>query len=58
MAAIAGTDPAVRDVLSVEGSLASRSSQGGTAPSAVAAQIEALQAGLDSARDYAGGNRR
>ncbi|MGW6174784.1 argininosuccinate lyase [Arthrobacter sp. NPDC055138] len=49
--------PRVREVLTVEGSLASRSSQGGTAPSAVAAQIEALQAGLASARDYAGGNR-
>ncbi|MET1153029.1 MAG: argininosuccinate lyase, partial [Arthrobacter sp.] len=50
--------PRVREVLTVEGSLASRSSQGGTAPSAVSAQIEALQVGLDSARDYAGGNRR
>jgi argininosuccinate lyase len=49
--------PRVREVLTVEGSLASRSSQGGTAPSAVAAQIEALQAGLDIARDYIGGNR-
>ncbi len=36
-------DPDVREVLTVEGSLASRSAQGGTAPSAVAAQIEELE---------------
>ncbi len=36
-------DPAVREVLTVEGSLASRSAQGGTAPSAVAAQVAELE---------------
>ncbi|MFI7496881.1 argininosuccinate lyase [Kocuria sp. M4R2S49] len=35
--------PGVREVLTVEGSLASRSAQGGTAPSAVAAQIRELE---------------
>ena len=50
--------PEVRTVLSTEGSLNSRNSQGGTAPAAVAAQLVALEAGLDSARDYAGGKRR
>ncbi|MCJ8506007.1 argininosuccinate lyase [Kocuria flava] len=35
--------PAVREVLTVEGSLASRSAQGGTAPSAVAAQVAELE---------------
>ncbi|NKX56134.1 argininosuccinate lyase [Arthrobacter mobilis] len=45
--------PDVRSVLSVEGSLNSRSSQGGTAPSAVAAQLAALKAELAPARDYA-----
>ncbi|GEO94812.1 argininosuccinate lyase [Kocuria turfanensis] len=35
--------PGVREVLTVEGSLASRSAQGGTAPSAVAAQIGELE---------------
>ncbi|MFW6188619.1 MAG: argininosuccinate lyase [Actinomycetota bacterium] len=35
--------PAVREVLTVEGSLASRSAQGGTAPSAVAAQVRELE---------------
>lgn len=45
--------PAVREVLSTEGSLASRSGQGGTAPSAVAAQIEALAAALEPLRAFA-----
>ena len=36
--------PAVRDVLTVEGSLASRSSTGGTAPVRVAEQLEAARA--------------
>ncbi|WP_343281966.1 argininosuccinate lyase [Micrococcus sp. 2A] len=45
--------PAVREVLSTEGSLAARSGQGGTAPSAVAAQIEALAAALEPLRAFA-----
>ncbi|QTG79862.1 argininosuccinate lyase [Arthrobacter crystallopoietes] len=47
--------PQVREVLSVEGSLNSRSSQGGTAPSAVASQLEALKAQLEPVRAYAAG---
>jgi argininosuccinate lyase len=46
--------PEVRSVLSTEGSLASRSAQGGTAPSAVARQLEALKAQLADARAFAG----
>ncbi|SEC31097.1 argininosuccinate lyase [Arthrobacter woluwensis] len=44
--------PEVRSVLSTEGSLASRSAQGGTAPSAVARQLEALEAELSEARSF------
>ncbi|WP_336853218.1 argininosuccinate lyase [Sinomonas albida] len=44
----------VRSVLSTEGSLASRNAQGGTAPSAVARQLEALRAQLADARSFAG----
>ncbi|WP_237206830.1 argininosuccinate lyase [Rothia nasimurium] len=43
----------VREVLTVEGSLNSRSAQGGTAPSAVAAQLEALKSELEPARAFA-----
>ncbi|WP_237225259.1 argininosuccinate lyase [Rothia nasisuis] len=43
----------VREVLTVEGSLNSRSAQGGTAPSAVAAQLEALRSELEPARAFA-----
>lgn len=46
--------PEVRTVLSTEGSLNSRSAQGGTAPSAVAAQLEALKAALVPVRAFAG----
>ncbi|GAA4378695.1 argininosuccinate lyase [Paeniglutamicibacter cryotolerans] len=45
--------PEVRSVLSTEGSLNSRSAQGGTAPSAVAAQLDALKEQLDAVRGYA-----
>ncbi|GGH63919.1 argininosuccinate lyase [Rothia aerolata] len=45
--------PAVREVLTVEGSLNSRSSQGGTAPSAVAQQLEALKTELKPQREFA-----
>ncbi|WP_372699927.1 argininosuccinate lyase [Arthrobacter sp. JSM 101049] len=45
--------PAVREVLSTAGSLGSRSSQGGTAPSAVAAQLAALKEQLEPLRDFA-----
>lgn len=43
----------VREVLTVEGSLNSRSAQGGTAPSAVAAQLAALKAELEPQRAFA-----
>ncbi|WP_026554132.1 argininosuccinate lyase [Arthrobacter sp. 35W] len=46
--------PEVRTVLSTEGSLNSRSAQGGTAPSAVLAQLEALQGELAAVRGFAG----
>lgn len=45
--------PGVREVLTVEGSLNSRSSQGGTAPSAVAKQLEALKTELEPQREFA-----
>ncbi|MFL4474026.1 argininosuccinate lyase [Paeniglutamicibacter sp. MACA_103] len=45
--------PAVRTVLSTEGSLNSRSAQGGTAPSAVAVQLAALKDALVPVREYA-----
>jgi argininosuccinate lyase len=48
--------PGVRSVLTVEGSLNSRNSQGGTAPSAVAAQLSALKDQLAAARGYAAGS--
>jgi len=46
--------PEVRSVLSTEGSLASRSAQGGTAPSAVARQLRALEAELGQSRAFLG----
>ena len=45
--------PAVREVLTVEGSLNSRSSQGGTAPSAVAHQLQSLKTALEADREFA-----
>ncbi|QRZ61039.1 argininosuccinate lyase [Rothia sp. ZJ932] len=45
--------PAVREVLTVEGSLNSRSAQGGTAPDAVAAQLTQLKTELESQRTFA-----
>ena len=45
--------PAVRDVLTVEGSLASRDGVGGTAPSRVAEQLEALTARIAADRRWA-----
>ncbi|EMY35974.1 argininosuccinate lyase [Arthrobacter crystallopoietes BAB-32] len=47
--------PQVREVLTVQGSLNSRSSQGGTAPAAVAQQLEQLTVQLEAARSYAEG---
>jgi argininosuccinate lyase len=44
--------PQVRTVLSTEGSLNSRSGQGGTAPSAVRAQLDELQRQLDDVRRF------
>ncbi|MDO5744814.1 MAG: argininosuccinate lyase [Micrococcaceae bacterium] len=46
--------PEVRTVLSTEGSLNSRSAQGGTAPSAVLAQLGALKEALVPVRTFAG----
>jgi argininosuccinate lyase len=46
--------PAVREVLSVAGSIASRGSRGGTAQSQVDAQIVELRAELDAQRTWAG----
>lgn len=43
----------VRDVLTVEGSLASRASRGGTAPARVAEQLELLVARAKDKRDWA-----
>ncbi|WBL18019.1 argininosuccinate lyase [Citricoccus sp. NR2] len=48
--------PDVRTVLTTEGSLRSRSSQGGTGPDAVAAQLEELQRQLAPVRDFAASN--
>ncbi|MHA7263411.1 argininosuccinate lyase [Arthrobacter sp. TMN-37] len=45
--------PGVREVLTVEGSLASRDAQGGTAPAAVARQLEALGRELRQAAAFA-----
>ncbi|MFJ9556386.1 argininosuccinate lyase [Nocardiopsis sp. NPDC101807] len=42
--------PAVREVLTVSGSLASRSGRGGTAPVRVAEQLEKLRAGVEEHR--------
>ncbi|MFD6952280.1 argininosuccinate lyase [Nocardiopsis sp. TSRI0078] len=42
--------PAVREVLTVPGSLASRSGRGGTAPVRVAEQLERLRSGIDEHR--------
>ena len=54
-AAISGhLTPEVRTVLSTEGSLNSRSSQGGTAPAAVERQLAALETELAGVREYAG----
>lgn len=50
--------PGVREVLTVRGSLESRSSQGGTAPSAVADQLRALREQLQPARDFAAREQR
>ena len=46
--------PGVRDVLSVEGSLASRNARGGTAPDRVAEQRDRLVAAVSAARSWAG----
>jgi argininosuccinate lyase len=43
-------NPAVRDVLTVRGSIASRSARGGTAPDRVTEQLAELQSRLNSAR--------
>jgi argininosuccinate lyase len=47
--------PDVREVLSVEGALAARSSRGGTAPSAVAGQLGRLREAVDGQAAWAAG---
>ncbi|WP_344670220.1 argininosuccinate lyase [Catenulispora yoronensis] len=47
--------PAVKDVLTVEGSLASRDGRGGTAPKRVAEQLDALVADVAGQREWAAG---
>ncbi len=47
--------PGVREVLSVEGSLASRSGKGGTAPDRVAEQLDRVAATLTEARGWSAG---
>jgi argininosuccinate lyase len=49
--------PAVREVLTVSGSLASRSGRGGTAPSAVAEQLTEVRRDLAHQRAWASGGR-
>lgn len=46
--------PAVREVLTVEGSLASRDAIGGTAPDRVAEQLQALRTQVEADRRWAG----
>ena len=48
--------PAVRSVLTTEGSLNSRSSQGGTGPEAVQEQLVELKRQLAEIRDFAASN--
>ncbi len=48
--------PAVRDVLTVDGSLASRDGVGGTAPARVAEQLVALRARIDADRRWIQGS--
>ncbi|MGA9674912.1 MAG: argininosuccinate lyase, partial [Mycobacterium sp.] len=42
--------PAVRDVLTIEGSVSSRDSRGGTAPRRVSEQLDAVQTTVDALR--------
>jgi argininosuccinate lyase len=44
--------PEVRSVLTVEGSIASRNAHGGTAPSRVREQLDALVARAAAAREF------
>ena len=48
-------DPSVRDVLTVEGSIASRNARGGTAGDRVAEQLTDLRAAVAAAREFTGG---
>jgi len=47
----AALTPAVRDVLSVDGSVASRNARGGTAPELVAAQLAGVRRAAESKRN-------
>jgi argininosuccinate lyase len=46
--------PEVREVLTVEGSISSRASRGGTAPVQVTAQLAEVRAAVDEARAWLG----
>ncbi|MEQ3552574.1 argininosuccinate lyase [Pseudonocardia nematodicida] len=48
-------DPRVREVLTVEGSIASRNARGGTAGDRVAEQLDVLRADVAAAREFTGG---
>lgn len=48
-------DPSVRDVLTVEGSIASRNARGGTAGDRVAEQLTDLRTAVGAAREFTGG---
>lgn len=48
-------DPSVRDVLAVEGSIASRNARGGTAGDRVAEQLTDLRTAVGAAREFTGG---
>jgi argininosuccinate lyase len=48
-------DPSVREVLSVEGSIASRNARGGTAGDRVAEQLTDLRTDVAAAREFTGG---
>ncbi|MGB8383876.1 MAG: argininosuccinate lyase [Dermatophilaceae bacterium] len=50
--------PRVRDVLSVQGSLASRNGHGGTAPDRVREQLASAQEAIAAARQFAGARQR
>lgn len=50
----AALDPSVREVLSVQGALAGRTTAGGSSPASVRAQLEALDSQIAASSDWAG----